>query len=74
MQEKTVKSVMKQLLLAINELHSKNIIHRDIKPSNMLVIPDPSLGELVKVLDFGIAKLVQSDSEQTTTTVVVVST
>ncbi|WP_017317379.1 serine/threonine protein kinase [Mastigocladopsis repens] len=41
------------------------IIHRDIKPSNMLVIPDPSFGELVKVLDFGIAKLLQSDSNCT---------
>ncbi|MBE9054160.1 serine/threonine protein kinase [Nostocales cyanobacterium LEGE 11386] len=41
------------------------IIHRDIKPSNMLVIQDPSFGELVKVLDFGIAKLLQSNSDQT---------
>ncbi|MBW4563424.1 MAG: serine/threonine protein kinase [Mojavia pulchra JT2-VF2] len=41
------------------------IIHRDIKPSNMLVIQDPSFGELVKVLDFGIAKLLQSDSNVT---------
>lgn len=41
------------------------IIHRDIKPSNMLVISDPSFGELVKILDFGIAKLLQSDSNQT---------
>jgi eukaryotic-like serine/threonine-protein kinase len=41
------------------------IIHRDIKPSNMLVIQDPSFGELVKILDFGIAKLIQSDSDQT---------
>lgn len=41
------------------------IIHRDIKPSNMLVIQDASFGELVKVLDFGIAKLVMSDSDQT---------
>jgi eukaryotic-like serine/threonine-protein kinase len=41
------------------------IIHRDIKPSNILVIPDPSFGELVKVLDFGIAKLLQSDSNHT---------
>uniref|UniRef100_UPI0039C61B17 serine/threonine protein kinase n=1 Tax=Nostoc sp. CCY0012 TaxID=1056123 RepID=UPI0039C61B17 len=41
------------------------IIHRDIKPSNMLVIQDPSFGELVKVLDFGIAKLLQSNGDQT---------
>lgn len=32
------------------------IVHRDIKPSNVFVMPDPSLGELAKVLDFGIAK------------------
>lgn len=41
------------------------IIHRDIKPSNMQVIQDASFGELVKVLDFGIAKLLQSDGNQT---------
>ncbi|MGK7955736.1 MAG: serine/threonine protein kinase, partial [Crocosphaera sp.] len=41
------------------------IIHRDIKPSNVLVIHDPALGELVKILDFGIAKLIQSGEAQT---------
>lgn len=41
------------------------IIHRDIKPSNVLLIEDPSLGELAKILDFGIAKLLQADSQQT---------
>lgn len=41
------------------------IIHRDIKPSNILVSQDPSWGELVKILDFGIAKILQSDSSQT---------
>lgn len=41
------------------------IIHRDIKPSNILVIQDPSFGELVKILDFGIAKLLQPDSAKT---------
>ncbi|UBF27303.1 serine/threonine protein kinase [Kovacikia minuta CCNUW1] len=41
------------------------IIHRDIKPSNILVSQDTSLGELVKILDFGIAKLIQEDSGQT---------
>lgn len=41
------------------------IIHRDIKPSNILVSRDASLGELVKILDFGISKLLQADSDQT---------
>jgi serine/threonine protein kinase len=41
------------------------IVHRDIKPSNMLVVQDAALGELVKILDFGIAKLVQSRESQT---------
>ncbi len=42
------------------------IIHRDIKPSNILVTQSASVGELVKILDFGIAKLMQTDnSEQT---------
>lgn len=43
------------------------IIHRDIKPSNMLIMPDQSLGELVKVLDFGISKVLQEDGNQTST-------
>jgi eukaryotic-like serine/threonine-protein kinase len=41
------------------------IIHRDIKPSNVLVINQAGIGELVKVLDFGISKLLQEDSGQT---------
>ena len=41
------------------------IIHRDIKPSNIFITADDTLGELVKVLDFGIAKTLQDDSQQT---------
>lgn len=41
------------------------IVHRDIKPSNMLVVQDAALGELVKILDFGIAKLIQAEGSQT---------
>lgn len=41
------------------------IIHRDIKPGNILVIKDATVGELAKILDFGIAKLIQSGAAQT---------
>ena len=34
------------------------VIHRDIKPANILIVTAPYLGEVVKILDFGIAKLV----------------
>jgi serine/threonine-protein kinase len=41
------------------------IVHRDIKPSNILVSHNDSLGELIKVLDFGIAKVMQAEASQT---------
>jgi eukaryotic-like serine/threonine-protein kinase len=41
------------------------IIHRDIKPSNIIVLQDPTLGEVAKILDFGIAKLIQASANQT---------
>jgi serine/threonine-protein kinase len=41
------------------------IVHRDIKPSNILVSQNDSMGELVKILDFGIAKMLESEGNQT---------
>lgn len=43
------------------------IIHRDIKPGNVLVIQDPSLGELAKILDFGIAKFLSDQTHSSRT-------
>ncbi len=67
--------LIRQILLGLRTAHNGilvdgkvvPIIHRDIKPSNMLVTVDPSVGELVKILDFGIAKLLQEGGEQTST-------
>ena len=63
----------RQICLGLQPAHSGivfdkeqvTIIHRDIKPSNVLVVQDSTLGELVKILDFGIAKLIQSGGAQT---------
>ena len=45
--------------LAMVAAHARGIIHRDLKPDNLFVVADPAVpgGERIKVLDFGIAKL-----------------
>jgi eukaryotic-like serine/threonine-protein kinase len=66
-------NITRQICLGLEAAHKGiifndelcRIIHRDIKPSNIFVLPEPTLGELVKILDFGIAKLIQSDNYQT---------
>ena len=51
----------RQALMALAEAHAKGIVHRDLKPENMLVETDEAGRELLRVCDFGIAKLLGPD-------------
>ncbi len=62
-----------QLLDGLQAVHSKNIIHRDLKSKNVFLVTDhPHFRYFVKILDFGISKIMDSaDSSLTDTGTVI---
>src|SRR5436309_12715291 len=46
-----------QLCEALQAAHSQGIIHRDLKPTNLMVVDPDTPYEMIKVMDFGLAKL-----------------
>ncbi|MEW6125619.1 MAG: ankyrin repeat domain-containing protein [Acidobacteriota bacterium] len=59
-----VVDFVEQVCLAIGNAHELGIIHRDLKPDNIWLQPDGRGGYLVKVLDFGLAKLRDTISDE----------
>jgi serine/threonine protein kinase len=49
-----------QCAIAMAAAHAQGIVHRDLKPDNLFIVSDPAIpgGERIKILDFGIAKLI----------------
>ncbi|MCA9654655.1 MAG: serine/threonine protein kinase, partial [Myxococcales bacterium] len=56
--------ILVQIVRALHAAHSQGIIHRDIKPANCFLLAGVEGQELVKVLDFGIAKLDQLEADE----------
>ena len=50
-----------QILKGLAHAHSRGIVHRDVKPENMYVTRDHEGREQIKILDFGIAKIVSGE-------------
>jgi eukaryotic-like serine/threonine-protein kinase len=52
--------IARQVLRALGEAHNKGIIHRDIKPENVFIAEIGGETDIVKLIDFGIAKATSS--------------
>jgi serine/threonine-protein kinase len=59
-----VNRLLSQLCEALHAAHAEGIIHRDLKPTNLMVVDPETPYEKIKVMDFGLAKLVEDNSGQ----------
>ncbi len=57
-------SLMLQITAAVAAAHEAGIIHRDLKPGNIFIVQRPHAPHIVKVLDFGIAKLASDTTDK----------
>jgi serine/threonine-protein kinase len=57
-----VLAIVAQVAEALGYAHKQNVVHRDIKPANIMYEP---AGEIVKVTDFGIARITDSSKTKT---------
>ena len=62
-----VRQLVDQLAEALDQAHEAGVVHRDLKPANLFLTLDRKQRPVLKVLDFGIAKMVEGDAHATAT-------
>jgi serine/threonine protein kinase len=62
----TALDLMRQAASAVGAAHARGIVHRDLKPENMMVRRDDTGRVILKVVDFGLAKMVENQTSQVT--------
>lgn len=61
---KMATDIMIQILSGLRVAHAKSIIHRDLKPGNIFLSREEDGSEVVKILDFGVAKFREIDPDR----------
>jgi serine/threonine-protein kinase len=54
-----VLPILRHICSALDQAHHHNVVHRDLKPSNILLVKRFDQNDVVKILDFGIAKVLE---------------
>jgi hypothetical protein len=62
-----IQRIIVQVCAALGAAHQVGVVHRDIKPDNLFIIHRAGQPDFVKVLDFGVAKLLTSEGNTTGT-------
>jgi serine/threonine-protein kinase len=58
-----VGRIVGQLCEVLQAAHDQGLIHRDLKPANLMVVDPDSPREKIKVMDFGLAKMVDAEHD-----------
>jgi DNA-binding response OmpR family regulator/tRNA A-37 threonylcarbamoyl transferase component Bud32 len=59
--------IVSQICLGMSKAHNEGLIHRDLKPGNIMLIAQSDHSFIVKIVDFGLAKLIRPDENENLT-------